>query len=225
MEWKKYERKNKVETRIESEKENETKNEKTLFGGDKKNGVRIETERLLLRDLRKGDSSSIVENANNLKISQYMTLLPYPYTMADAEWFVNHCLENQDKKNRESFDFGITLQKVDNVIGVIGLNKINTLEGTATMGYWLGEKYWKQGIMGEASRAVLKFGFQELDLRRMDISAVIENTASNALIKSLGFVHEGVQRRKHVSKSTKNIHDLNIYGLLEEEWFSKEKKL
>jgi len=86
------------------------------------------------------------------------------------------------------------------------------------MAYWLGEAYWRQGIMFEAASTMLEFAFDTLKLRRIDISAVVENVASNNLIKKRGFVYEGMQRKKHVSKATGMAEDQNIYGMLRDDF-------
>ena len=183
-------------------------------------GIKLDTNRLVLRELRKEDEASIVKNANNLNVTQYMTILPYPYTLMDAEWFVNKTLEQSAKNIDERTDFGfaITFRDSDILMGVIGLSKVDRFEGTGIVGYWLGEMFWKKGIMSEAARTVIDFAFNKINLRRINISAVPENTTSNALIRSLGFSYEGTRRKKHRSKSTGKIHDLNEYGLLAEEW-------
>lgn len=103
--------------------------------------IKLETERLVLREIQKGDEENIVENINNLKVSQYLLVVPYPYTLADAEWFVNHCIEKESKIPREGYSFGITLKGEDKVIGVISLKGINDFQSTASFGYWLEEKY------------------------------------------------------------------------------------
>ena len=90
--------------------------------------------------------------------------------------------------------------------------------GTATVGYWLGREHWRQGIMTEAAREIIRFAFQDLNLRRLNIEAFVENVASNTLIKKLGFVFEGTQIKGARSKATNKIHDAHHYRLLREEW-------
>ncbi len=86
------------------------------------------------------------------------------------------------------------------------------------MGYWLAKTFWRQGIMTEAANKVMEFAFNDLNLNRVNISAVIENEASNATIRKLGFVFEGVKKQALRSKATNKLHDLNTYGLLREDW-------
>jgi RimJ/RimL family protein N-acetyltransferase len=68
----------------------------------------------------------------------------------------------------------------------------------AEIGYWLGSKYWGQGITSRCVQAMVRFGFQRLGLQR--ISAVIfsPNTRSESVLRKNGFVHEGTMRDRYV---------------------------
>ena len=180
--------------------------------------MRLTTKRLILRDFTDRDKESLIKNINNIKVAKYMKLIPYPYTKKDAEWWINKCREESKKKQRTSYNFNIELKSQKGIIGAVGLGKIDKFNGTTTIGYWLGENYWKQGIMSEAVKEVLNFCFNKLKLRRINISASPKNKASNALIKKMGFKYEGMKRKALKMKSTGKIQDQNIYGLLKSDW-------
>jgi len=180
--------------------------------------IKLITQRLIIRDFKSGDEENIRDNVDNLKVSKYLAVVPYHYSKKDAMWFVNHCKEEQKKKPRTSYELGIELKEDSKIIGCIGLTSINKYDGTATFGYWLGEKYWKQGIMTEASERILRFAFNQLKLRRINVGAYTGNKASHALIKKLGFRYEGTCIKSHRTKSTGRLVDSNIYGLLKSEW-------
>ena len=72
--------------------------------------------------------------------------------------------------------------------------------------------------MYEAIQRILKFVFEDLNLQRIDITASVENEASNNLIKKIGSSFEGTAKRYHRTKSTGKYHDSNLYGLLKEDW-------
>ena len=82
-----------------------------------------------------------------------------------------------------------------------------------------------QGIMTEAIKRVINFAFNTLKLRRLDVEACPENKASNSLIKKIGFKYEGRRKKFVKAKSTKKIHDLDIYGLLKEDWRKRKNEL
>jgi len=183
--------------------------------------MKLTTKRLILRELTMEDKESFIKNINNLKVSRYMALVPYPYTPKDFKWWFNERKVKRKKKPRTEYDFNIQLKKETGIIGAIGFDSINRFNGTATIGYWLGEDYWRQGIMSEALEKVLDFAFNKVKLRRINISASPKNKASNALIRKIGFKHEGMTRKRLRVKSTGKIHDSNIYGMLKSEWKKK----
>ena len=180
--------------------------------------MKLTTKRLILRDLNEEDINVIPSLIDDLEVSKYLAVVPYPYKKKEAKWFVNHCKAEAKKKPRENYELGIVLKENNELIGCIGLTKVNRWDGKATLGYWLGKKYWRLGIMYEACKKILRFAFETLKLQRIDITAAVENEASNSLIKKLGASFEGTAKRYHRSKSTGKYHDANLYGLLKEEY-------
>ena len=178
--------------------------------------MKIKTKRLIIRDLKIKDAKDVSKEANNLKVSRYLLLVPHPYNLKSAKEFINYCLKKSKEKDRVSYELGIEFE--GNVIGIIGLTKIDRFQGTANIGYWLGEGYWRRGIMSEAVVAMINFAFKKLKLRRIDIAAFNENEASNELIKKIGFVYEGTRKKRAKAKSTGRIHDENMYGLFKKDW-------
>jgi ribosomal-protein-alanine N-acetyltransferase len=185
--------------------------------------MQLMTKRLVLREFTIADAESIVKHINNLNVSGNLIVVPHPISLQQITALI-HWSEQQDKKNPSEYHFGITLKGKDEVIGSIRLEKFDQFRETASLGYWLSEEYWRQGIMTEAATAIINFGFEKLKLRRINVSAFVENKASNALIKKLGFVREGTSRQKVRSLATKKVHDENDYGLLKEDWQKVKKK-
>ena len=180
--------------------------------------MKLTTKRLILRDYKKEDEDSLQKNIDNLKISRYLEKVPYPYTMKDARWFVDHCLEDQEKKPRTNYEFAIELKDSKGVVGCVGLTSLNRFSGNATLGYWLSEVHWRNGYMTEAVERVLQFAFNTLKLRRIDVEAYTGNEASNNLIKKLGFNQEGTRIKYKRIKATGKVIDAHIYGLLRTDW-------
>ncbi len=178
--------------------------------------MELETKRLLLRKARKSDWQDIVEGASDLNVSKMMTSVPHPYEKKDAELFINDSIKKWNQK--KGFSFFIELKSEKKVIGVMTVGGINEFNGTATTGSWINKKYWKQGYITEAKITVNDFAFNQLKLRRLNSTVYTDNKASNATQTKMGYVFEGVSRKAQRSKSTGKIHDLNIYGLLKEDW-------
>ena len=157
-------------------------------------------------------------NANNINIAKFIPPFPYPYNKKDAKEFVKSCIKHSKEKPRLNYEFGIELKSEKRIIGMISITHIDKFHEYATVGYWLGEKYWKKGYMTEALRELIIFYFTKLKLRRINISAFAENKASNKIIIKMGFKYEGTMIKHVKDKATKKIHDHNFYGMLKEDW-------
>ena len=84
------------------------------------------------------------------------------------------------------------------------------------MGYWIGTPYWGCGFATEATAAVVRYGFEELQLNRVHAAHFALNPASGRVLEKLGMRREGC-RRQHVLKWDRYV-DLVLYGLLREEY-------
>lgn len=180
--------------------------------------MEIATQRLLLRELEEKDLTDLAQQANNLNISKNLDLVPYPYTQEDARWFVNHCKEEQTKTPRENYELGIVLKEEGKLIGIIGITNIDDFKKKAVFGYWLGEPYWGKGIMSEAARAIVDFGFEKRELERIEAGVYDGNDGSEKILQKLGFKYEGFARKATRSKSTGDFHDAKMYGILKADW-------
>ena len=173
----------------------------------------IKGDRINLRKLRKSDAESVQKHAKDKEISRYTTL-PYPYKLKHAQDFIN--LTHKKMRKKESYELGIELKETKNIIGMMGLIHVDYKNKNAEVGYWLGKKYWKQGLTTESLKLMLKFGFRELKLERIYAKVMHPNTMSAKLLEKNDFKLEG-RLRKNTLKDGKWMDDL-IYGLLEEEW-------
>lgn len=178
--------------------------------------MRLETKRLVLRAPKKSDVKSIREHIDSLNISRYMSMIPYPYSDEDAVWWINKCSGNRKKKPRTDYQFVITIKPSDKVVGGVGLVRINK-EGVGEIGYWIGEKYWRNGYVFEGVMNVIDYAFNDLKLKKIAISASVENVGSNALIKKLGLRFVEMKKKAMTMKSTGKIHNKNIYEISRDE--------
>jgi [ribosomal protein S5]-alanine N-acetyltransferase len=183
--------------------------------------MKINTQRLLLRPVTLRDIPSIVKNVNNLNVSKWLLAVPYPYRTKDAKSWINHCQEEAGKKQRDNYDFGIELKSDNTLIGAIGINHISKYQGTATVGYWLGEDYWRNGYGSEALNAILNLAFKKLKLRRLEAEVFAKNPSSGKLLEKYDFQKEGFKRKVIKSKATGKIHDGIIYALLRQDYKPK----
>lgn len=183
--------------------------------------MKLETKRLVLRQVTKKDAADLAESLNNLNISKWIVPMPYPYKIKDAKWWINEQCKEFKKKERTDYTFMIELKPNKRLIGAVGVSGFDKNKVRGELGYWLDEKYWKQCIMSEAVKKIINFAFNKLNLKRIFIPAFIENPGSNAIAKKFGFKLEGILRQHARCKATGKIHDENFWGLLRNEWRKK----
>lgn len=150
----------------------------------------IGTRRLVLRPLRDSDAAAIFALFNDWDVIRWLTLPPWPYTRADAEGFVRAVL---DPSNQTEIVFAITLN--GKLIGAIGVRArpASDLQSGAgpNIGYWLGTRYWGQGYMTEALRALITHVFALSRADAIYSGVLADNLASLRVQQKAGFVHAG----------------------------------
>jgi ribosomal-protein-alanine N-acetyltransferase len=145
------------------------------------------TGNLKLRKIQLSDVPSLVKYANNKKISVQVFNIPFPYGEEDAIFRINFVL--QGFKNKERYAFAITLKGDDELIGEIGLH-LDKTNNSAQFGYWVAEPYWGKGIATEATAAILKFGFEKLDLNKIFATHYPDNAASGKVMQNNNMIKE-----------------------------------
>ena len=162
--------------------------------------VTLETPRLIVRDFAAEDAPSLARHINHPLISRLTTNIPYPYTLENADQYIQVNLSVVKSSPRDSYKFAIELKDQKGVIGSAGLIKVDWKNRRAEIGYWLGVDYHRTGIMSEAEKAVLAFGFDELKLHKIYGRALAINEGSNALFRKFGFRQVGVQKEDRLKE-------------------------
>ena len=85
------------------------------------------------------------------------------------------------------------------------------------LGYSLAEDYWGLGLMTEAGRAVIDYGFSAMDLQVISIETAPDNERSQRVIEKLGFKFEGCLRDSYLTIDDK-VRDTFVYSILRSEW-------
>ncbi len=161
----------------------------------------------------------ILVYVNDPDIVKYTLNLPHPYTKKDGIIFVNKSFK--EWREGKTYHFGIELNK--EIVGICGLAKVDKNNRSATLGYWLGKKFWGQKIVSKAAAAVVKFAFENLHLHSLNVSHFEENIPSQKIIQKLGFKSEGVEREKYYRFG--RWHNHLVYSMLEKEYKQKNIKL
>lgn len=102
------------------------------------------------------------------------------------------------------------------VIGTVLLFKFDAGSARLELGYVVGRAHWRRGYAREALRAVCQHAFGTLAIRRIEAEVNPLNAPSTGLLRSLGFVQEGLLRQRWVGKGV--TYDTHIFGCLAHEW-------
>lgn len=168
-------------------------------------------ERLSLRPLDVQDLERCLRWINDPEILQFLGRRRPMSREMETAW-----LAAQYKDERQ-INFAITLNEGDRHIGNCGLDTLDTANRSACFGILIGEKdAWSQGYGSEAARLVLGYGFQQLNLHRIELEVFSLNHRAIRAYEKLGFVHEGVKRESYFRNGA--FHDTLVMGLLESEW-------
>lgn len=135
----------------------------------------LHTDRLVLRKLQVEDIPLLVRYANNKKITDYILNFPFPYQEPDAVFRIRYV--NDGFKANTRFVFSIVLKDTGEFVGEVCLH-LDDRRKISQLAYWIGEPFWRKGIVTEAIRRVLVFGFRDLQLDLIFASCDKENVAS-----------------------------------------------
>lgn len=144
----------------------------------------IKTTRLLLRKLKHSDYEALIFLRSDEAVNKFVHR-PRTETQEQAIKFINTINENIDLDR--SYYWVISLLDYDVMIGSICLWNISEDRKIAEVGYDLHPDHQGKGIMSEALKAVLDFGFNTLRLDQIEACTHRDNEASRRLLQRGGF--------------------------------------
>jgi RimJ/RimL family protein N-acetyltransferase len=160
----------------------------------------------ILRPWNVDDLESLVENANNPSIAKFMTDgFPHPYSAEIGKAFIAFATKDDPV---HIFAIDIT----GKAVGGIGIHpQQDIMRKNAELGYWLGEKYWGNGILTRAIPQMLDFAFKTYDINRVFARPFGTNFASQRVLEKTGFSLEA-KLEKTVFKNGEYLDEL-IYAI------------
>lgn len=188
------------------------------------------TERLYLREFRRDDfeaNHAYGSNPDNIRFMVWG-----PNTEQDTRNFLEECIRKTEEDPVTQFEYAITLKENKGggdtdgkMIGGCGIY-LNDKRNMGMLGWILHMDYWKQGIAAEAGEALLKFGFEKLNLHRITATCNAENYGSYKVMEKLGMRREAcfVQGRYGRVGNEEKWYDEYHYAILKEEWKARQKK-
>lgn len=145
-------------------------------------------------------------------LSEYLPWVNAEYDVETAKGFIKRWL--QKLADNDGMVFGIFYQ--DKFAGWINYHFWNAYAGRTELGYWLGVDFWGKGLMTLSVQALTTYALTSLGLNRVDTLVDVNNEASAAVVKRLGYTFEGVRRQwfRHGDRFV----DIGVYYMLAEDW-------
>jgi RimJ/RimL family protein N-acetyltransferase len=168
----------------------------------------LRTERLVLRPFTLADAADVQRLAGAAEVADTTLNIPHPYENGMAEaWIETHW---PSFERRELAVFAIT-EADGPLLGAVSL-RLEPAHQRAELGYWVGVPYWGRGYATEAAVAIIRYGFELLDLHRVYATHLVRNPASGRVLLKAGMTYEGCHRQ-HARKQGR-FEDLAGYAIL-----------
>jgi RimJ/RimL family protein N-acetyltransferase len=120
-------------------------------------------------------------------------------------------------KSEHQMNLAIVLKDEDLHIGNCGFNAIDYINKSAAFGILIGEKAaWNQGYGPEAARLILGYGFEQLNLHRIELDVYSLNPRAKKAYEKVGFKLEGTKRDSYYRNG--QYHDTYVMSVLRSEW-------
>jgi ribosomal-protein-alanine N-acetyltransferase len=164
-----------------------------------------------LGPIEEGDQAAYIQHFCDRKLTDALVLIPHPYTAQDADLWVKACRETAARQMKES-QFAIR-QANGFLVGGCGLFVNRGMENhRAELGFWIAEEHRHQGLVLASVRHLVKYGFSELGLQRIQAWTSVSNQASQHILEANEFLKEGLFRGYQRQNGV--LIDCYPYGLL-----------
>ncbi|WP_342434154.1 GNAT family protein [Neobacillus sp. FSL H8-0543] len=172
----------------------------------------LETERLFLRKISLKDVDDMFSYCSKEEVAKYVTWNAHR-TISDTMEFVEFTLEQY--ANKKVAPWGIEYKENGKLIGSIDFVSWQLNHKTAEIGYVLSQDYWGNGIITEAVKEVIRFGFEKMGVVRIQARCFEENAGSERVMEKAGMSFEGTLRKAMLAKGKHQ--NLKVYSIVKEE--------
>lgn len=175
----------------------------------------LQTDRLELVEIKECHLRDILDLFGNENVIKFYNLLPFENEQ-DAQKFIDWY--HIRFKDGLGFRWGISIKGEKNIIGTIGFNNF-TKKHRANIGYDLKPEYWNNGYITEALNEIIDFGFNQLEINRIEAEVMQGNESSERVLYKLNFKKEGILRQWMFWNE--KYYDMSMFALLRIEYEKK----
>ncbi len=173
-----------------------------------KGTVRLETDRLILRPFTPEDAIPMFRNwASDEEVTRFLTWPTHKDVEVTGRVIADWC---KGYEAPDYYQWAIELKEIKEPIGSIAAVKTDDRTESATIGYCIGRRWWRQGITSEALREVIRFFFEEVGMNCVNACHDPRNPNSGRVMRSCGMALEGTWRAGGI----------NNQGVCDETWYS-----
>jgi [ribosomal protein S5]-alanine N-acetyltransferase len=173
----------------------------------------LETERLVLREIVRTDAPALFAVHGSAESMKWFGVDPIPDEAAAAK--LVEVFASWRALTNPGIRWGIQVKGESALAGTCGLFAWNRAWRKCTIGYELNPQVQGRGYMREALRACLDWGFENMQLNRIEAQVHPENAASIRSVERMGFKREGLLRQ--LGFWSGRYHDMYQYALLRSE--------
>jgi RimJ/RimL family protein N-acetyltransferase len=170
-------------------------------------------EHCALRELQVADAPLLVPVLTDPEVMRFMS--PPPATVERFAWFIDW--SRREREAGRYLAFALVPHAQAAPVGVLQLRQLEPEFRTAEWGVAMAPQYWGAGLFLDAARLLLDFAFTELGVHRLEARAALANSRSQAAMRKLGAVQEGVLRRSLTTADGQRL-DQVLWSLLDEDW-------
>jgi RimJ/RimL family protein N-acetyltransferase len=170
-------------------------------------------EHCALRELQVADAPLLVPVLTDPEVMRFMS--PPPATVERFAWFIEW--SRREREAGRYLAFALVPHAQAAPVGVLQLRQLEPEFRTAEWGVAMAPQYWGAGLFLDAARLLLDFAFTELGVHRLEARAALANGRSQAAMRKLGAVQEGVLRRSLTTADGQRL-DQVLWSLLDEDW-------
>ncbi len=174
--------------------------------------MRVEGPNLTLRYATADDAEALFELARDPAVTRFFSWGPY----TDVEQPRAYIAELEGKREAGTLLDFLIVHETHGPVGVTGLSELSRRDRRATVGSWMGHRFWGSGVNFESKALIAALAFETLGMHRLTAWANTRNGRSQVALERLGFRREGTLTGWH--RHGDQVHDVVVYGMLRPGW-------
>jgi ribosomal-protein-alanine N-acetyltransferase len=158
------------------------------------------------------DAPALFALARDPAVTRFFSWGPYT-SVEQPEAYIAGLPARRERGERLEF---VVVHASMGPIGITGLSEVSRRDRRATLGTWLGHRWWGSGANAQAKGLIAALAFRRLGYERLTAWASVRNGRSQAALERLGFRREGMLAAWHRHGDV--AHDVVVFGLLRAAW-------